>query len=346
MSTISHISTATPAIMPPHLVLNNVGLMTLIFNYLALSSLIKFAYLSKANHVWVLHYVKQKISNVVDTFGIPIEDLMTMLYKARAVIVGSVALKVVAPAVMPITPNGLDIVMEIGYETHFKRWLMRQHGYRRVLIPILTFPPSTPFIKYCFSFERDMGNNRFAVINLILVYRQGQVYEFAYHSPNTAMMNMLFPQGPFVAYRALLDDQKAVRNDSYRIRRLYGIDASAEQHQKIHNFLSNMKLERRGFTFVPRERIPHPINFCNCCPYKSACPLTIRDSNDTMCCFFPISYEDNLVTTIASSLTPSVILRRRPSLIWMLPDEFGRQKGFVQFLRYGTISMIKHVLDI
>ena len=296
-------------------------LADLIMDSLGLSALVALSYTSKLRYFRVQDYLRLKLTKIFASFQLGRDDLMTTLLSTRAFIIGSIALKAVTPAVMPITCDNLDIVVPLSETFTFEAWLTSiSHGYE------WTTPSHTnciPFLK-CDSFFRII-DGQIMTVNLLIVSNEFQAHELLFYSSNTASMNMITHSSIFTAYPTLLDLKLVVQNHSIN---MIGMGPAALGHPAmVHQIKidqdNNKKAEQRGFTLLP-ESTSHWNEYAACqCMHLSACPLTIRNMNDTMCSWLPLltdrEYADERIKG------PH---QRVPPVIWRLADVGARVPGF------------------
>lgn len=298
---------------------------TLIMDLLSLSHLVTLSYSSRTNYVRVQHYVRHKLATIFAPFGLTRDDIMLYLLFSESFIVGSVALKAVVPATWPISTNNIDIVVQAGSVHVLRAWLL-DRGYTKLKKSNHTFSGYDGPFHCCHSYAR-----RSMAVNLMVVGRQTQGYDLIFHASNTSGMNMLGPRGLFTAYRTLLNLRLAVSNHVANMVSMRNAHSSVRHHQNQVDSASYAKALSRGFTFVTPDPSPHPSEYC-LCPYVSACPLTIRDMNDSMC-----SYMRILGNTEFNSFSVTH-QKRRPTVLWRLADAEQGSQGFAFPLTHSRIN--------
>jgi hypothetical protein len=305
-------------------------LMGLIMDELPLSALVALSFTSKAKLILVQDYMWSKLMSITSPFGLDATRLMEHLAMTSSVIVGSIALKAVAPAALQISTDNLDIAVPSGRIHVFDDWLTKRCGYK----PSKSVTESRKGILFCYTFicridDRDMK------VNILGVANRSQAHELAFYSSNTASMNMITSRGLFTAYRTLLNRKLMVANHvsnmvpmtRYQVR---------ERLSKIADS-NNAKTQSRGFTLLNVQPIPHTYELCQC-KHVSACPSTIRYTRDPMGSFLrlldqaeyeAISVRGDPIPTYDTQLPP---------IFWRLADvELGSQ-GFAFHLSDDRIA--------
>jgi hypothetical protein len=300
---------------------------SLIMDLLSVSHLVTLSYTSRTNYVRVQHYVRHKLATIFAPFELTRDDVMTHLLFSESFVVGSVALKAVVPATWPISTNNIDIVVQAGSVHVLRAWLL-DRGYSKLKKSNHTFSGLGAPFQCCYSYAKGS-----TAVNLMVVGRQTKGYDLIFHASNTSGMNMLSPRGLFTAYRTLLHLELAVHNHVTNMVSMRNAHLSVQQHQKQVDRASCAKAVSRGFTFVTPDPSPHPSDYC-LCPYASACPLTIRDMNDSMCSYLRILGNGEFDSF---SLAHQ---KRRPVVIWRLADVEEGSQGFAFPLTHSRINSI------
>jgi hypothetical protein len=307
----------------------------LIMESLALTALIALSYTSRAIHGHVQQHMRSKLSLILAPFGIGRRDLMTQLRFAESFIIGSIALKAVAPSTWSITTNNIDIVVQCAQLTLLEDWLMVKCGYKRRSPNHTNSGYNAPF-RFCYSYTRKI-DQRDMYINLLAVRSRSEGYELIFHASNTTGMNMLSPRGLFTGYATLLNHRQVAHNQVTNMASMRTIYSVAERRQDRIDRANDRKAQSRGFEFVTLDPSPHPFDTCLRCPYVSACPLTIRNMNDSMCAYMRLVRDDE--TAGQSVLSPEG--SRRPEVIWRLADVQGGRQGFAYHLTYCRINDLR-----
>jgi hypothetical protein len=315
-----------PADSPFETVYGIPELGTEVMDLLALPHLTALSYTSRMNYIRAQHYLRHKLARIYAPFGLTRDDVMRHLLFSEAFIVGSIALKAVAPATWPIVTNNIDVVVQAVARHVLERWLL-DHGYSKCRKSNRTFSGYNAPFQCCHSYTKGGMD-----VNLMVVDRRTEGYDLIFHASNTAGMNMLSPRGLFAAYRTLLNHQLVVPNNVSNMVSMRTVYRSVQLYQNWIDKASNSKAVSRGFTFLtPDPSPPHPSDCC-LCPYVSACLLMVRNMNDSMCSYMRILGDAELQSF-------SVIhQKRRPTVIWRLADVEEGSQGFAFPLTYSRIN--------
>jgi hypothetical protein len=306
---------------PFNTVYNVAELTDLIMDLLGQPALVALSYTSKLQYFRVQDYLRLKLTKIFAPFRLTRDDLLITLLSAHAFIIGSAALKAIAPAVMPITSDNLDIVVPLSKRFTLEAWLTSKlHGYKR----------TTPIHTNCIPFV--MGDSfshvvdgQIVTVNLLIVSDLSQGHELIFYSSNTASMNMITHSSIFTGYPTLLNLRIAAQNCSINMIGMGGaiLSQSTKVHQIQIDSENNAKARQRGFTILPYDT-SHWNEYATCeCVHLSACPLTIRNMNDTMCSWIPLLTDQEYADKRIKG--PH---QRVPPVVWRLADDRGRVPGF------------------
>jgi hypothetical protein len=304
----------------------------LIMDTLALPGLITLSSTSKTNYFHTQNYIRHKLSKIFAPFGLSRDFIMIHLLATKSFIIGPIALKAVAPAIMSINTPHLDIVVPCNYMEYFEDCLTQKFGYKKMISP----DKYGVVFKYSFSFTQQI-DNQLRAIHLLAVGSQNDGYEAIFHMSNTANMNIISYSGLFSAHRTLLDQGLAVQNITTNMITMSNLHPHTRTRQSIIDSDNNSAIEKAGFHLI-RQGIPAHWNentTCQCI-HRSACPLVVRNTNDSMCSFMRLlsdtDYED-------AYIAPR--LRQLPTVIWRLADNSGRATpGFAFHLTNDKIKKL------
>ena len=320
---------------------NVTELGALFMDRLALSALIALSFTSRTNYMHVQDYMQSKMITIFGPFGLPFQEMYWLLLRADAIIVGSAALRAVAPTILPITVETLDFVVK-SYELHFLVELLEySHNYRRIEpsnhTVIEGISPFHSTRTYACSIHHQVKE-----IN-IFVTKGTSPYEFIFHSSNTTEMNMITHDGLFTAYRSLLNRGLVARNHVTNMvnRGTIPNHVKATLQRKIDE--DNAKAESQGFAFIHLTQYPHPLRSCQC-PHRSACSARFRITTDSMTSQMRLlnSAEYNAVGN-NRHLIPTQQACMLPPVVWRLADvELGSQ-GFAYNMTEDRIANMSNL---
>jgi hypothetical protein len=92
-------------------VFNTFELASMIMDYLSVSALLAISYTTKRMYTQVHCYLHGKLGIIFAPFGTTTEDVLKNLRLTNSLIIGSIALKAVAPTTCSITSSHLDILV-------------------------------------------------------------------------------------------------------------------------------------------------------------------------------------------------------------------------------------------
>jgi hypothetical protein len=300
-----------------------VELATLVMDSLALSSLIALSFVNKSYFVRVHDYIRRKLRRIFSPFGLSM-DIIWSILQWDSTIIGTVALKAVAPLTLPHTTRNLDIVVVRHRLDVVEGWLV-QAGYGRIdslHVPTEYAIPS----QYRHSFSRMAGTTE-TFVNLLAVEERRHAYELCFFVSNTALMNCINQRGLFNGYRGLLTRGLAVRNHVQNMDRVSTFfDLTGPQH--VANDISNdAKVEALGFTFLPINSDFHWPEHCLCIP-RSTCPTEHRNMNDTTSASVPIFTVSELDTIRLRAHEGGIpICMRHRGVVWKLGEQSPEGDG-------------------
>jgi hypothetical protein len=303
--------------------INELGSM--IMDLLALPALLALSYTSKTMHHQANQYLRRKLTLILSSFGINANQMIEHLRLTDALIVGSMALKAVASAALPISSCHLDILVPMHRLSVLNNWITIGCQYARNL----NAPVETELqlqVRNRRSFVRHIHGQR-KTINLYSVRTRGDTYKMLFSLSNTAWMNAISGWGLFTLYRSLLSEGKAALNhldNTFAIRRF-----SPGRRTRLFRaaVISQIRTEMHGFIFIPPSPLSHSNYQCRCIN-KSACPQVIRSTNDSMCSIMRI-YSDAEWTSLQSPTRVIPISNPRlPTIIWRLADMPNGSPGF------------------
>jgi hypothetical protein len=313
----------------------------LIMNRLALSALTALSFTSKTNYLHVQHYMSNKLKTIFGPFELPLHEVQWKLKQTDGIIIGSAALRAVAPAEFPVTIDSIEIVVLGHGLAAFEDWLTTSCGYRQ---KATNFDKNehacTGLVQSCHSFVND----RDLEINVLVVETSNRLYEVVFHSSNTANMNMITCHGLFTAYRSLLNRGLAARNRVTNMLTMVIVSASSRHRQQMLGEEMCFKTMSDGFTFLQSDASPHPLHTCRC-EQRSICPLTMRNTNDSMCSFMRVLRIEERVAVNAGTMNIPTINHRLPNIVWCRADKMGL--GFALCMTCDRISRIsRENLDV
>jgi hypothetical protein len=303
-------------------------LSALIMDLLALPSLLALSYTTKTNYAHAHGYIRSKLARCLAPYGLCLNDIIQYLIFTDCHIIGSIALKAVAPAVFPIAANNLDIVVDELNLLVISQWL-KKNGYQREEYGHIA--NNFPHFNDCHSYAlRIHGQEK--VIKIHIVKTKYEAYEFIFRTSNTTGMNMITGNGLFTGYRNLLNQGLAVRSAVTRMGSISGPTTLTTQEINLQSEIdvaNNLKAQSHGFTFsTPAPPLHIQGGICSC-TLRSACPFTARNSNDSMCSFMRL-FDDAGYEAIQSRQEKiPVTVRKVPLVTWRLPDAEGGTNGLV-----------------
>jgi hypothetical protein len=115
------------------------------------------------------------------------------------------------------------------------------------------------------------------------------------------------------------------------------VSASSRSHQQMMAEESILKTMSDGFAFVETEPSPHQHRTCHC-EHRSVCPLTMRNSNDSMCSFMHVLTINEHVGINQGILRIPTVTPRLPNVIWCRADKRGI--GYAFHMTIDRISKI------
>jgi hypothetical protein len=314
-------------------ILNVPELSGLTMDELPLSALIALSFTSKENLIRVQDYMWSKLTIILTPFRLDAKRLMDHMLFTSSLIVGSIALKTVAPATLPIFTNSLDMVVQLTYVQFLEDWLTTRCGYKPTKPEFEIIDHGAAF-KRCCSFTRRI-DDRDMHVNLLCVNDRSQAYELVFYSSNTASMNIITPMGFFTAYRTLLNREEMVANHVCNMRAMD--ECQDKDHLSMIDENNNIKTQNRGFSLLPVRPSPHLYELCQC-QHPSACPSTIRHTQDPMCSFLRLLVEGEYETVSVRRGRIPESDTRLPPVVWRLADVENGSQGFVFHLSEDRIS--------
>jgi hypothetical protein len=308
----------------------------LIMDSLALSALIALSYTSRTNYIRVQDYTRSKLITIFGPFQLPLHEVLWKLDHTGAIVTGAAALRAVAPAVLPVIVNTLDIVIRSDRLPELEDWLTYSHCYtgtsnHAVVDGISQFSS-------CISFTRRI-HSRSMEIKVFMVDKPGKTYELIFHASNTANMNMITSNGLFTPYRSLLNRGLVAQNHVTNMVTTRTASGPVKAHQQMIDAQNNANAESQGLVLITPNSLPHLNNWCDC-THRSACPLVFRDANDSMCSFmriFNIGEYKGITESLASIPTKRY---RLPNVVWRLADVEDGLPGFAFHMSWDRIKKL------
>jgi hypothetical protein len=303
-----------------------VELSSTIMDWLALPALLALSLTTQGNYHQVLDYMASKLATIVAPFGILYEDLIHHLRATESLLVGTIPLKAVAPACLPILTNTLEFVVPAKQLSCFKNWITIECDYVQDSQPCNHSPHPFGPVKYISSYSRTVHHHKM-VVNVSVVNTIGNSYEVIFHSFHTAHMNAINGQGFFCAYPSLIADGKAVHNAITHTIALEETVTSARMRILRSAYISEATTRKDGFEFITPDRAQQCQDHC-VCDYRSACPLTLRNTNDAWCMFLRTFTKAEVSAMQGRSQRFMVRNSRLPQIVWKLAEASSDSAGF------------------
>lgn len=319
----------------------------LVLDGLPLPGLTAFAFTSRANYLRVQDYIRSKFRRLFTPFKIGLKSMMTILRFTGSIIVGSVALKAVAPADAPIHPGGLDLVVPMGQLSSLESWLAKLKYEYLAERPLA--PNSRRAIPYAtrFSYARRQGD-RVSHVHIYAVHKQTAVYEFIFYGSNTSTMNYISYNGLYSAYRSLLDQGLAAKNHTTNMIPYFFIARAALSEQNALDDANNLKAIQRGFQMiapVPSAPTGHTYSKCECV-HLAACPCTIRHTHDLSGAYLRFMNGGEYRSFKYESDSLPRTHTKPPITFWKLADVQGSSRGFAFLLTERRLFNMLHEIRL
>jgi hypothetical protein len=313
----------------------------IIMDQLALPALLALSYASKGQYIQVHAYIRFKLTLILAPFGMSLNGLMDHLRLTDALVIGSVAFKAVAPATAPITSKQLDIIVCKNELFALKDWLRTRCNY--VLNPLSIHQQQRlPPVKSVVSLARHTDDQK-KVVNLLVVDTIGDTYKTLFYATNTAYMNAITPWGLFTPYRSLLSQGKVAHNHILNTMALEKAPLSLRARLQEASLFSEIGIRLQGFEVIPINLFPHLYYRCFCVD-RTACPLIIRNTNDSHGSFIRIFTNIEFRALQSGSFEIPLHNPRFPTVIWRLADIEGGSPGLAFLLREIPADLL--ILDL
>jgi hypothetical protein len=313
----------------------------IIMDELALPALLALSYTSKGQYLRVHAYIRLKLTLILAPFGISLTCLMDHLRLTDALVIGSVAFKAVAPAAAKIIPKQLDIVVCKNELFVLKDWLCIRCNY--TLNPLSIHQQQRlPPVKSVVSLARHTHDQK-KVVNLLVVDTIGDTYKTLFYATNTAYMNAITPWGLFTPYRSLLSQGKVAHNHILNTMALEKASLSLRARLQEASLFSEIAIRMQGFEVIPINPFPHLYYRCFCVD-RTACPLIVRNTNDSHCSFIRVFSNLEFRALESGSFEIPIHNPRFPMVIWRLADIEGGSAGLAFLLREVPARLL--VLDL
>jgi hypothetical protein len=346
--TKKHVKTGYP-FLPPAMdrksfndIYHVVELGSMVMDFLPLSALLSLSYASKEIYVKAHFYTHHKLTAIFAPFGISFVTIINYLRLTNALVIGPVALKAVAPAILPVFTTQLDIVVPINGLVHFNTWLTLQGNYQ--CESRSNHHVQFPSVKQRLSFVRHTQEHKY-VVNLLVVGARANAYQTLFHSFSTVYMNAISGSSLFTAYRSLLNHGKAAHNYIPNTMAMENNFSSTTLQLSKDSVVSQLKTMHCGFSFTePNHPFPRLPSQCRCTD-RSACPLTLRNTNDKLCSMMQILTTSELDAIQTGSKAVPIDNPVLSTIIWRLGDVAeGGSPGYAFELNDGRARLI--ILDI
>ena len=302
----------------------------LVFDSLAFPALMALSLVSRSFRLYVHQYLGFKLRMVFHPFGIKFADLLEKLELVDALIVGTMALKVVEARTVEICCWYLDIVVDEKMVAVMRTFL---EGCNYTLTPSITTPTDFP-VRNRQSFERQHTTNT-TFINLIVVTRP-YLYHVPFYTSNSTLMNTISRHGIFCPYPSLTDGWAIHNNMRYmwNAHEFFNFNTSEfDEHDELANAI---KLSQR-FTFISNnERSHFGSDWCSCLPL--ACPAKWRETTSDDCAIMKILFDealDRIPSTVGAPAYPEIswrLAQRHPWAEGCVHESsqlrWGRQAGW------------------
>jgi hypothetical protein len=309
----------------------------LIMDSLALSALIALSYTSRTNYIRVQDYTRSKLITIFGPFQLPLHEVLWKLEDTGGFVTGAAALRAVAPAVLPVIVNTLDIVVWSKHLPELEDWLTYSHSYTGKILDHAVIHGISQF-NSCVSFTRRI-HGRNMEIKVFVVDKPSKGYELVFHSSNTADMNVISSNGLFTPYRSLLNRGLVTPNNVANMISTRTASAPVKARQQVIDAQNNANAESQGLVLITPNPYPHLNNWCDCI-HRSACPLVFRETNDSMCSFMRI-YNIGEYGVIKESLASIPTKRcRLANVVWCLADVEDGLPGFAFHMSWDRIKKI------
>ena len=305
-----------------HDVYDTVELGSLIMDCLALPALLALSYTTKLMHAQVHRYLHMKLIVIFTSFGITADDIITHLRLTNSLIIGSIALRAVAPITYSISSSHLDILVPTTHLSFFKDWLTITCGYTQELSPSICHELLF-HVRHHQMFVHQIGGRK-KVINVFGVQTIEDTYKMLFYSSNTSLMNAITGWGLFTPYRSLLNRGLVAHNHIENTLVVGEVLSTLRAQLFRAALLSEIRTRINGFLFIPTSqhlRLP-----CQC-PNRSACPLRIRHTNDSFCTFLRI-FTNAEWSALQSTIFIPIDNPCLPLILWRLASEDDDSPGF------------------